>query len=519
MSATATATSDSTDQQTLVNDLVETRRQLLGKMEDTEDKHEVAQVEQQIIDVEEKLRDLAGTASPGGPLLTQGTPEVKKQEPLSASSEPKKEYDSDDDDDDDDLSISEVRTIPREDRKPRAPGPLEQSSTASSSSMGTPKRSYTSLFSKNRDSAANSAIVDLTADDDDDDSYSNQVTIVKRPKMEPRSNGVKREQAGDDLIESSFVPDHAAQILNFFHSNILPNLPADQMTSAVSMSNELHKKLLLAARKRVGLEGTLQNQKSRVNTVSQKARAEPANSENNMVLHSLAKSMEITTNQLRAAIAEAQKLERQIEIFFSPTSAAVRDYNTLYQRLRLGYYENPEALWNASADNQPQPSRQQMQQLQMQQQRRLQMRQHQYQQQQQRQRQHHMGQIHSGQSRHGESGFIASGYELVQLADRFDRRRHEGYSSEDDYEYYDGLSLTERNQTYETDLRELLDSIPWNGGVSAEDRTGTPEQLKINLLEHQKAGLTWLQNQEKTESRKGGILADDMGLGKTIQML
>lgn len=516
MSATSTATEDATEE---LKNLVETRRQLLEKMEETEDKHAAAEVEQQIIDVEEKLRDLAGTASPGGPLLTQGTPEVKKQEPSSSNPEPKRDYDSDDDD----LSISEVRTIPKEDRKPPAPGPsLEASSTASSSSMGTPKRSYTSLFSKNRDSAANSAIVDLTADDDDDDSV--QVATVKRPKVEPGTNGVKTErQAGNS---TSGVPpsDRTKQILNFFHANVFPTLPSDQMSSAIALHKEMSHKFLAVLRRRNGFEDTLENQRARIHTVSQKARSEPANSENNMVLHSLAKSMEITTNQLRAALAEERKVERQIEMFFSPGSAELRDYNTMFREFRNGYYNNPQVLWGTPANNnqQQQLSRQQMQQQQMQHQRQLQMQQQRFQQQQRqphRQQQHHMAPVHSGQSR-PQSLFGTSGYELVQLADRFDNTRRNGdYYSEDEYDYYDGLSLTERNQTYETDLRELLDSIPWNGGVALEDRTGTPEQLKINLLEHQKVGLTWLQNQEKTEARKGGILADDMGLGKTIQML
>ena len=38
------------------------------------------------------------------------------------------------------------------------------------------------------------------------------------------------------------------------------------------------------------------------------------------------------------------------------------------------------------------------------------------------------------------------------------------------------------------------------------------------LREHQKEGVEWMLNSEKS-ARKGGILADDPGLGKTIQAL
>ncbi|KAJ8122734.1 hypothetical protein O1611_g9771 [Lasiodiplodia mahajangana] len=65
-------------------------------------------------------------------------------------------------------------------------------------------------------------------------------------------------------------------------------------------------------------------------------------------------------------------------------------------------------------------------------------------------------------------------------------------------------------------IRNLLDvpdvDIPiWN-------RQREPAALEKKLMPHQRVGLTWLINQEKS-THKGGILADDMGLGKTIQAL
>lgn len=66
-------------------------------------------------------------------------------------------------------------------------------------------------------------------------------------------------------------------------------------------------------------------------------------------------------------------------------------------------------------------------------------------------------------------------------------------------------------------IRSLLENIKQDEH-EIEGETLTPEELTVNLLRHQRIGLQWLLNVEKSK-KKGGILADDMGLGKTVQAI
>lgn len=66
-------------------------------------------------------------------------------------------------------------------------------------------------------------------------------------------------------------------------------------------------------------------------------------------------------------------------------------------------------------------------------------------------------------------------------------------------------------------IRELLANIKETEN-EIEGEEMTPEDLTVNLLKHQRLGLYWLLQVEKSK-KKAGLLADDMGLGKTVQAL
>ncbi|KAJ1959601.1 transcription termination factor, RNA polymerase II, partial [Dispira parvispora] len=67
------------------------------------------------------------------------------------------------------------------------------------------------------------------------------------------------------------------------------------------------------------------------------------------------------------------------------------------------------------------------------------------------------------------------------------------------------------------DVRHLVKSVQFDASL-AQNQVEIPSGLEVDLLEHQKRGLSWMVNMEESRLR-GGILADDMGLGKTIQSI
>ncbi|CAX41939.1 ATP-dependent helicase, putative [Candida dubliniensis CD36] len=79
------------------------------------------------------------------------------------------------------------------------------------------------------------------------------------------------------------------------------------------------------------------------------------------------------------------------------------------------------------------------------------------------------------------------------------------------------VAETQRVKVDESEIKDLLDNIRPDEDLE-EGLEPTPPELKVNLLKHQRMGLTWMKRMEASKA-KGGILADDMGLGKTIQTL
>lgn len=96
----------------------------------------------------------------------------------------------------------------------------------------------------------------------------------------------------------------------------------------------------------------------------------------------------------------------------------------------------------------------------------------------------------------------ASPYDIYQM--------HKSSSS-----YNSSYSTYSRSET--EDLQKLMESMQ-DEEIPEEGLANTPDELVINLMKHQRIGLSWLLKMEQS-TNKGGILADDMGLGKTVQAL
>lgn len=533
----------------LIKKLVDSRRQLLERIEKGApfDKcHDTTQrTSQEELDAtESQLRELTGTVTPDMSLYeTEGKEHQPDEDgkdesrlfvessnipPHQASQATVNGHDNtgitagNDDDDDDDFSIAEVRTVSHHDEHNNysAPSSSQTATNGYVPPQDPPKRSYSSLFPNSNNSPASSAVVDLTNEDDD-------IEILGPAEKKPRN---------DTLQEGSrsLYNDRTVQILNLFKSNTVPRLPNDQASAAIRAWNQLQTTFTNTLKKILSLEKTRVSQKDRIMAVEKKARGEPSNSETNMSLHSLAKSLELTNRQLAKVREEVTKVEKQIELFFSPTSQQ-RDFKVMLDLLHRGYYDNYSVLFGTQGNNNNNNNAyQQQQQLQQQQ------RQYQFDQRHVAQQQRHTAPVNNRQ----QQGFTSSAsssstVDNTRLLEQWARGDlvdidDDEYSDEEDRYRFGGgrrggdiaslfsnssssSGYNMRTSHYDVDLRELLDSIPWDSGKATEDRTGTPEQLKVNLLEHQKAGLSWLQKQE--EKRGGGILADDMGLGKTIQML
>ncbi|SCU82750.1 LAMI_0C00738g1_1 [Lachancea mirantina] len=88
---------------------------------------------------------------------------------------------------------------------------------------------------------------------------------------------------------------------------------------------------------------------------------------------------------------------------------------------------------------------------------------------------------------------------------------------EDRYQY-NSLQLSNIYNSQDNEsLQELLESLK-EVETEVDGEELTPPELTVNLMKHQRQGLSWLLAAEKS-NKKGGLLADDMGLGKTVQAI
>uniref|UniRef100_A0A914ZAY7 Transcription termination factor 2 n=1 Tax=Panagrolaimus superbus TaxID=310955 RepID=A0A914ZAY7_9BILA len=89
-----------------------------------------------------------------------------------------------------------------------------------------------------------------------------------------------------------------------------------------------------------------------------------------------------------------------------------------------------------------------------------------------------------------------------------------------DKRLYGGKMTDKRKEKIAAVTEEIIEQIHGSLDSMPENVvTETPTDLTVDLMLHQKYGLTWMKWRENNEAPHGGILADDMGLGKTLSMI
>ncbi|SCU83805.1 LAME_0C06744g1_1 [Lachancea meyersii CBS 8951] len=90
--------------------------------------------------------------------------------------------------------------------------------------------------------------------------------------------------------------------------------------------------------------------------------------------------------------------------------------------------------------------------------------------------------------------------------------------SQDEQRQTNSFQLSSIYNSQDNDsLQKLLEGLKTTE-AEIEGEELTPPELTVNLMKHQRQGLYWLLQVERS-SKKGGLLADDMGLGKTVQAI
>uniref|UniRef100_A0A060T4V2 ARAD1B06094p n=1 Tax=Blastobotrys adeninivorans TaxID=409370 RepID=A0A060T4V2_BLAAD len=362
-----------------------------------------------------------------------------------------------DDNDDDEIEVERVveKKNPDSGTSSSYSAPLTPATSSNDPSRSTAplKRSYSSLFQNP------SSVVDLT-DDDPSDSR-------KRPSPHADSElevvrVTKIPRPGDSLSLAGVHKIPVYQNLELIEKTLLPSLNGQNRDYALRIVRLLKNKVESAHQRERLLLYQMEKQRSRIQELSALARDQPPESNIRTALHSLVTSSTTTHNLLHQVKKELEQIQSQKQFLFHTLR---NDYKTDYQYLVEGRLED---LQSESID------------------------------------------------------YTDGDYSDFKLEGSRSSSQQRPSSLFSSTQHYNGpfagpSSSLHYDRTFEVDLKGLLDTIPWNSGLNGSDRTGTPEELKVSLLEHQKMGLSWLQAKE--DKLKGGILADDMGLGKTIQIL